>query len=117
MTDTPETGLRSKTALRQRFQSNLSDRISRFSVPKSLVRNCSPERIADFPVLSRAAIKILSIVFLKIVQDSVTFRARGLALTVVLAMVPMLALGTAILKGIGISEETQHFATMPCWTR
>ena len=43
-------------------------------------------------------------------QDAVAFRARGLALTVVMAMVPMLALGTAILKGIGISEETQHLA-------
>ena len=55
-------------------------------------------------------VKIISIVFLKIVQDAVTFRARGLALTVVMAMVPMLALGTAILKGVGISEETQHLA-------
>ena len=61
----------------------------------------------SFPM---ALIKILSIVIFKVMQDTVMFRARGLALTAVLAIVPMLALGTAILKGVGISEETQHFA-------
>jgi len=49
-------------------------------------------------------------VILKVLRDAITFRARGLTLTVVLAMAPMLALGTAILKGVGISEETQHIA-------
>ena len=57
-----------------------------------------------------ALFRIFSIVILKVLRDAITFRARGLTLTVVLAMAPMLALGTAILKGVGISEETQHIA-------
>ena len=92
----------------KRSQSNLSGRISSFLYRK--VWSAPPSSASRILLFRNVFIKIISIVFLKIVQDAVTFRARGLALTVVMAMVPMLALGTAILKGVGISEETQHLA-------
>ena len=90
------------------LSSSLSSRISRFLYRK--VWDEVPKSTSKTALFRNACLKILSIVFLKILQDAVTFRARGLALTVVLAMVPMLALGTAILKGIGVSEETQNLA-------
>jgi len=91
-----------------RLQSNLSGRISAFLNRK--VWTETPTSVSGNSLFPKALIKILAIVFLKVIQDAVTFRARGLALTAVLTIVPMLALGTAILKGVGISEETQHLA-------
>ena len=87
---------------------NLSERITLFLSEKLSPLNASdaPHR----PQLFNALVRIFSIVILKVMKDAVTFRARGLTLTVVLAMAPMLALGTAILKDVGIAEETQRFA-------
>ena len=107
MKDTPKQ-IAIRKGISQRFQSNLPDRISNFLYLKVWC-GTSP-RASRRSRFCHGFIKILSIVFLKTVQDAVTFRARGLALTVALAMVPMLALGTAILKGVGISEETQYLA-------
>ena len=90
------------------LRSSLSGRISSFLYRK--VWADVPTRTSKTARFRNACLKILSIVFLKMLQDAVTFRARGLTLTVVLAMAPMLALGTAILKGIGVSEETQDLA-------
>ena len=88
--------------------SSLSGRISNFLYRK--VWAAAPKSTSKTARFRNASLKILSIVFLKILQDAITFRARGLALTVVLALAPMLALGTAILKGIGVGEETQDLA-------
>ena len=55
----------------------------------------------------RGTLKIFSITLLKTAYDTVPFRARALALTAVLAVVPMLALGTAVLKGVGVGEESR----------
>jgi membrane protein len=92
----------------KRSKANLSEKISLILTEKVWPLNHSniPHRFHFF----NAFFRIFSIVILKVLRDAVTFRARGLTLTVVLAMAPMLALGTAILKGVGISEETQHFA-------
>ena len=91
-----------------RSKSTLAQKISLFLAEKVSSENSSsvPHRSPFFNVF----VKIFSIIIIKVLRDAVTFRARGLTLTVVLAMAPMLALGTAILKGVGISEETQHFA-------
>ena len=107
MKDTPKQFM-TRNGTSKRFQSNLSGRIWRLLYRK--VWSETPSSVSRILFFRNVFIKIISIVFLKIVQDAVAFRARGLALTVVMAMVPMLALGTAILKGVGISEETQHLA-------
>jgi membrane protein len=92
----------------KRFKFNLSERMWRFWDRK--VWSDTPPGVSRISRIRHAFVRILSILFLKVLQDAITFRARGLTLTVVLAMVPMLALGTAILKGVGISEETQRLA-------
>jgi membrane protein len=86
---------------------SLSERISLFLSEKLPPLN--PSDVPHRSQFSIALVRIFSIVILKVMKDAVTFRARGLTLTVVLAMAPMLALGTAILKDVGITEETQHF--------
>jgi membrane protein len=91
-----------------RLQPNSTGRIPAFLYRK--VWSEAPSNVSKTSFFRNALVKILSIVVLKVMQDAVMFRARGLALTAVLAIVPMLALGTAILKGVGISEETQHLA-------
>ncbi len=90
------------------FQPKISGRIPAYLYRKVWSQDPSGDSKTSF--FGNAPIKLLSMVMLKVMQDAVMFRARGLALTAVLAIVPMLALGTAILKGVGISEETQHIA-------
>ena len=92
----------------KRSKYNLSQKISFFLSEK--VWPADPSIVEHRSHFLNALFRIFSIVILKVLRDAITFRARGLTLTVVLAMAPMLALGTAILKGVGISEETQHIA-------
>ena len=99
MKDTPKEYM-TRNGFSKRSKANLSEK----------VWPLNPSNVPPRSHFFNALFKIFSIVILKVMRDAVTFRARGLTLTVVLAMAPMLALGTAILKGVGISEETQHFA-------
>lgn len=107
MKDTPEVFM-TRNGPSKRSNANLSEKIS--LVLSEKVWPLNPSNIPHRSHFLNALVRICSIVILKVLRDAVTFRARGLTLTVVLAMAPMLALGTAILKGVGISEETQHFA-------
>jgi membrane protein len=107
MKDTPEVFMTRNGSLKG-SNANLSEKISLALSEK--VWPLNPSNIPHRSHFLNALVRICSIVILKVLRDAVTFRARGLTLTVVLAMAPMLALGTAILKGVGISEETQHFA-------
>lgn len=53
----------------------------------------------------RAALRIIFIVVRESRNDRVTLRASALTFTVVLSLVPMLALGTAVLKGLGAGDQ------------
>ncbi len=58
----------------------------------------------------RALIRIHLIVLQEFRRDSITLRASALTYTVVLSMVPTLALGTAVLKGLGAGDQMRQAA-------
>ena len=53
----------------------------------------------------RCACRIIFIVTREAQEDKITLRASALTFTVVLSLVPMLALGTAVLKGLGAGDQ------------
>ncbi|MFC1837294.1 YihY/virulence factor BrkB family protein [Thermodesulfobacteriota bacterium] len=60
--------------------------------------------------LVRWAFRIVFIVVRESQNDKVTLRASALTFTVVLSLVPMLALGTAVLKGLGAGDQMRQAA-------
>ena len=60
--------------------------------------------------LIRIVIRIHLIVFQEFQRDVITLRASALTFTVVLSLVPMLALGTAVLKGLGAGDQMREVA-------
>jgi membrane protein len=63
------------------------------------------------PALFRhAAIKVIFILIFEFRRDAITLRASALTYTVMLSMVPMLALGTAVLKGLGAGDQMKEAA-------
>lgn len=60
--------------------------------------------------LIRIVIRIHLIVFQEFQRDVITLRASALTFTVVLSLVPMLALGTAVLKGLGGGDQMREVA-------
>ena len=60
--------------------------------------------------LIRIVIRIHLIVFQEFQRDVITLRASALTFTVVLSLVPMLALGTAVLKGLGAGDQMREAA-------
>ena len=67
-------------------------------------RNSAPNDQLGTRIL-RAACRIIFIVTREAQEDKVTLRASALTFTVVLSLVPMLALGTAVLKGLGAGDQ------------
>ncbi|MBU0730960.1 MAG: YihY/virulence factor BrkB family protein [Proteobacteria bacterium] len=68
---------------------------------------------ADEPLWKRtlrALLKIYIIIFHECKKDRISLRASSLTFTVVLSLVPMLAMGTAILKGLGSGDEMRNSA-------
>jgi membrane protein len=55
--------------------------------------------------LLRGVLRIIFIVVRESQNDRITLRASALTFTVVLSLVPMLALGTAVLKGLGAGDQ------------
>jgi membrane protein len=55
--------------------------------------------------LIRLVVRIHLIVFQEFQHDAITLRASALTFTVILSLVPMLALGTAVLKGLGAGDQ------------
>lgn len=53
----------------------------------------------------RAVCRIIFIISREAQEDRITLRASALTFTVVLSLVPMLALGTAVLKGLGAGDQ------------
>jgi membrane protein len=60
--------------------------------------------------LLRGFCRIVFIVIRESEQDRITLRASALTFTVVLSLVPMLALGTAVLKGLGAGDQMREAA-------
>ncbi|MGV1099964.1 YihY/virulence factor BrkB family protein [Thiovibrio sp. JS02] len=58
----------------------------------------------------RASLRVLLIFFREFGRDSIPLRASALTFIVVLSLVPMLALGTAVLKGLGGGNEARQAA-------
>ena len=71
----------------------------------------SPKKDENFSIrLLRWALRIVFIVVRESQNDKVTLRASALTFTVVLSLVPMLALGTAVLKGLGAGDQMRQAA-------
>ena len=60
--------------------------------------------------LLRATLRVHIIVFQEFLTDKIPLRASALTFIVVLSMVPVLALGTSILKGLGVGGEMRETA-------
>ena len=60
--------------------------------------------------LLRGILRIIFIVSRESQDDRITLRASALTFTVVLSLVPMLALGTAVLKGLGAGDQMRQAA-------
>ena len=60
--------------------------------------------------LLRGILRIIFIVARESQDDRITLRASALTFTVVLSLVPMLALGTAVLKGLGAGSQMRQAA-------
>ena len=60
--------------------------------------------------LLRNTLRIIFIVIRESKDDRITLRASALTFTVVLSLVPMLALGTAVLKGLGAGDQMRQAA-------
>ena len=58
----------------------------------------------------RGFLRIIFIVVRESQHDRITLRASALTFTVVLSLVPMLALGTAVLKGLGAGDQMRQAA-------
>ncbi len=58
----------------------------------------------------RGVLRIIFIVVRESQDDRITLRASALTFTVVLSLVPMLALGTAVLKGLGAGDQMRQAA-------
>lgn len=58
----------------------------------------------------RYILRIIFIVVRESREDRITLRASALTFTVVLSLVPMLALGTAVLKGLGAGDQMRQAA-------
>ena len=59
---------------------------------------------------SRAVCRIHIIVYQEFFEDKILLRASALTFTVVLSMVPLLAFGTAVLKGLGAGGQMRQAA-------
>lgn len=58
----------------------------------------------------QAVLRTIFIVLHEFRQDRIILRASALTFTVILSMVPMLALGTAVLKGLGVGDDMRNAA-------
>ena len=61
-------------------------------------------------LIFHAAIRIIFILVFEFRRDNIPLRASALTFTVMLSMVPMLALGTAVLKGLGAGDQMKEAA-------
>ena len=70
-----------------------------------------PTRANSTPSSSvRILLRILTIFFREFQRDSIPLRSSALTFTIVLSLVPTLALGTAVLKGLGAGDQMRQAA-------
>ncbi len=58
----------------------------------------------------RTTCRIIAIFIREFIQDAIPLRASALTFTIILSMVPMLALSTAVLKGLGAGDQMRAAA-------
>ncbi len=58
----------------------------------------------------KAVLRVLFIVYREFKKDAITLRASALTYAFILSLVPMLALGTAVLKGLGAGDQMKQAA-------
>ncbi|RLB02466.1 MAG: YihY/virulence factor BrkB family protein [Deltaproteobacteria bacterium] len=69
-----------------------------------------PEAFRGWRVLPWMALRVLFIVYREFKQDAITMRASALTYMVVLSIIPVLALSTAVLKGLGAGDQMRQAA-------
>jgi membrane protein len=70
----------------------------------------SIEKDRGFRNFIRGLLRVIIIVFQEFLRDNIPLRASALTFIVILSMVPILALGTAVLKGLGKGDELRRAA-------
>ena len=65
---------------------------------------------APIRAVARAALRILIIMVQEFVSTHITLRASALTFTIILSLVPLLAMSTAILKGLGSGDQLRIVA-------
>ena len=70
----------------------------------------TPQDDSTLVGLLRVGLRVIFIFFREFQRDSIPLRASALTFTVVLSLVPILALGTAVLKGLGSGDELRQSA-------
>jgi len=58
----------------------------------------------------KAVLRVIFIVYREFKKDAITLRASALTYAFILSLVPMLALGTAVLKGLGAGDQMKQAA-------
>ncbi len=58
----------------------------------------------------RKTLRVIIIVYIEFRKDAISIRASALTYTLILSLVPMLALGTAVLKGLGAGNQIREAA-------
>ena len=66
------------------------------------------ERESQAKKALRGILRITHIVILEFRKDAVTLRASALTYAIILSLIPMLALGTAVLKGLGAGDQMRQ---------
>ncbi len=83
----------------------VKETISRWSSPPGPGEDASPAHRA-----ARAVFRVIFILATEFERDAITLRASALTYTVILSLVPVLAMGTAVLKGLGAGDQMRKAA-------
>ncbi len=70
----------------------------------------SPQEEAQITEATRGVLRVLFIMFQEFFQTSISLRASALTFSVILSLVPMLAMSTAVLKGMGSGDQLRTIA-------
>ncbi len=70
----------------------------------------SPQEEAQITETARGGLQVLFIMIQEFFQTSISLRASALTFSVILSLVPMLAMSTAVLKGMGSGDQLRTIA-------
>ncbi len=69
-----------------------------------------PSHLGKWQALLKATPRIIAIFIREFKRDNISLRSGALTFTIVLSLVPTLALGTAVLKGLGAGDQMRQAA-------